>query len=131
MKTKHTELEAAERAFNEARARFNKAQEADFKENVAPKLQKMVGQHWIYPRNCYSCPTAESDYWNVLARVESVKDSIVILTTVQVDSDGAPRLMWDRLTSFNGDLPAGWQVTTKAKFDREVKRALRLLGLSR
>jgi hypothetical protein len=125
-----TDLESAAEALAEARKRHTQAQEEHFETHVAPKLRAMVGRHWVYRGNCYSCPEKPSDYWDVYGRVDGVDGASITLTVAYVDSYGQPTLRRESAVSFDGELPTGWEESTAKKFDAEVRRVLGLLGVA-
>jgi hypothetical protein len=124
-----TDLETTAAALADARKRHMQAQEEHFETHIAPKLQRMVGQHWVYRRNCYSCPEKPSDYWDVYGRVDGVDGASLILTVAYVDSYGKPTLHRESAVSFDGEMPTKWEKTTAKAFNTEVRRVLALLGV--
>ncbi len=78
-------LKQLEAAKNSAAAKFWKA-EGKVKMRAARRL---IGKCFIYPRNCYSCPEKESDYWPIYMRVLGVEEHAWFRTIqIQCDKDG-------------------------------------------
>lgn len=125
------ELKATAKNLEEARRLHVAAEERYFDEVIAPKLQKMVGEYWVYRGNCYSCPEKPSDYWDMHARVESVDGAMITLTVAEVDSYGAPKLIRHTavVSSFKGEMPTKWEKSTRKRFNAEVHRVLDILKL--
>jgi hypothetical protein len=67
----------------------------------APELAKLLGKTFVYPRNSYSSPQKESDYWPVYVRVVGVKDGEEIRVVIfETDSNGTfsyRTAVWDGL----------------------------------
>lgn len=82
------ELKAAAAAAVEARKRYFAAQEEYDRVVKSKELAGLVGKTFKYPRNCYSCPKTEADYWPVYARVVSVADGCLEVVTFETDSRG-------------------------------------------
>lgn len=81
MKTRQQQLEAT---IKTARDELQSMQaQEDQREN-----EKLIGNCYVY-RNCYSCPQAESDYWNLYVRVIGVQDGNINMVQFQVDKYGA------------------------------------------
>lgn len=70
--------------------------QTDFLQETLPALKKLVGTTHVYRKNCYSCPSKPSDYWDVFFKVLAViakpetSGAYLILEEVHIDSYGVP-----------------------------------------
>lgn len=93
------------------------------------RASKLIGLCFRY-RNCYSCPSAPSDYWWLYVRVLSVsRDGRMQVFRFQIDKDG--KLEIEPRTSaaavfFTGDGP--YQKITRGVFDREWRKVCALVA---
>lgn len=124
------QLIRAKKAVDKARIEAIDLQNQYDKQTALPKVRALIGTYLVYPRNCYSCPEKPSDYWNVYAKVTGGDGCYLVMTEVFVDSRGVGTIRTNRgLNTFDGNIPDGWQKTTKARYLREVHRVLRLAGI--
>lgn len=83
---------------------------------------RFEGTYWKV-RNCYSCPSKESDYWMLYAKVlEVLPDGVVKIAEAQIDCDGkvsikpAIRYPWDFWPG--GD----WKSASEAEWDEALRK---------
>lgn len=114
-----------------ARKAMDQIDQTHFLSKVLPSLEKLVGQAFVYRRNCYSCPTKKSDYWDtfrkVVACIAKTESSGAWLVSEEfhIDSQGVAththRRDW--IHSW-GVMPTGWQACTLREFNQEKQRTL-------
>lgn len=96
------------------------------RETVMPIIRKLVGRYLIFRRNCYSCPTKPSDYWDCYCRVDRADGRVLHVTEASVDSRGVGTIERKQLVCFDGILPTGWAMSSKGAFDRAVRKVMAL-----
>lgn len=130
MKTKQRvtaeEVAAAKAAVDDARKRAMKLEDTYNRETVMPIIRKLVGRYLIFRRNCYSCPTKPSDYWDCYCRVDRADGRVLHVTEASVDSRSVGTIERKQLVCFDGILPTGWAMSSKGAFDRAVRKVMAL-----
>ena len=81
------------------------------------KNKTMVGKCFKYPRNCYSCPQKESDYWPVYYKVVKVTKSRVRCIVFSTDRDGKIEIERDARFLNSGTVPI-----PNAEFNRALTK---------
>ena len=87
------------------------------------KHKAMVGKCFKYPRNYYSCPQKESDYWPVYYKVtRATKDSArcIVFST---DSNGKIEIEGDARLLNSGTVPI-----SNSEFNAALKKLQRKVG---
>jgi hypothetical protein len=95
---------------------------------TAKKNKKLIGKYFKYPRNCYSCPEKESDYWPVYHKV-LYDDGGLHGMTFQTDSHGMITIKFDDYVSLSGCV----EISAREFLDAwlEVKRKIALASVWR
>ena len=81
------QIVAIDLAILELRKQKVAIEEAEFKNDILPRMKANVGKCSKY-RNCYSCPSKASDYWWMYVRIVAVEDGSYVVQRFQRDSYG-------------------------------------------
>ena len=125
-------LKAIEKQMSDLRLAQMRLEADNFKNELAPKITSHIGKTFAYRKNCYSCPSDPSDYWDVFRRLVKVSfdeyHAWVTFQEVQIDSAGIPQitLAVDLISSRDAfpKLETGWKPCLVAEFDAAYNLAM-------
>lgn len=133
MKTKEVLLSEVRKL----RSELDKADQQEFRCLAIPKHRDMVGKAFVYRRNCFSCPTKPSDYWDCFRLVRDMQVAKgeaylhLIFEEISIDARGRSTLSIgsDIVSGLKEGFGGGWVPckvseyrSQKAKVLREMQR---------
>lgn len=125
-----SELKAIEKKLRELRAEQTRLEADNFRDQLIPTINAHIGKTFAYRRNCYSCPSEPSDYWDVFRRLVKVNfgdlHAWAIYQEVQIDSGGVPQitLKIDLVRDVFPKLESGWKPCASTEFEAAYARAI-------
>jgi hypothetical protein len=73
--------------YEATRTKLRRLEDEQFEQEALPAMRANVGKCFKY-RNCYSCPTSDSDYWWMYCKVVGVRERDYRMLTFQIDQYG-------------------------------------------